>query len=115
LKLPALSDALARNTFGFRSLAAMVIHARGRMLWSLAQTLPCRVDSDLEHYRIRARSSGCAEHAHHSQITEFTIPAGAVVLDIPPGFVRDWLAFQDPRAAGQQLLVRLSQRQCWVC
>jgi hypothetical protein len=32
----------------------MMILARGRMLWSLTQTLPCRVDSDLEHYRIRA-------------------------------------------------------------
>ena len=54
VEVPALSDPLARNTFGFRSLAAMVILATGRMLWSLTQTLPCRIDSDLEHYRIRA-------------------------------------------------------------
>lgn len=30
----------------------------------------------------------------------------SVVLDIPAGFVRDWLAFQDRRAARQQLLWR---------
>jgi hypothetical protein len=30
----------------------------------------------------------------------------AIVFDIPPGFVRDWLAFQDRRAARQQLLWR---------
>jgi hypothetical protein len=29
-----------------------------------------------------------------------------VVMDIPAGFVRDWLAFQDRRAARQQLLWR---------
>jgi hypothetical protein len=32
----------------------------------------------------------------------------AVVFDIPPGFVRDWLAFHDRRAARQQLLWRAS-------
>ena len=30
----------------------------------------------------------------------------AVVFDIPAGFVRDWLAFHDRRAARQQLLWR---------
>jgi hypothetical protein len=30
----------------------------------------------------------------------------AIVFDIPAGFVRDWLAFQDRRAARQQLLWR---------
>ena len=30
----------------------------------------------------------------------------AVVLDIPAGFVRDWLAFHDRRAAREQLLWR---------
>ena len=30
----------------------------------------------------------------------------SAVLDIPAGFVRDWLAFQDRRAARQQLLWR---------
>ena len=30
----------------------------------------------------------------------------AVVFDIPTGFVRDWLAFHDRRAARQQLLWR---------
>jgi hypothetical protein len=30
----------------------------------------------------------------------------AVVFDIPAGFVRDWLAFQDRRVARQQLLWR---------
>ncbi len=30
----------------------------------------------------------------------------AVVFDIPSGFVRDWLAFQDRRAARQELLWR---------
>ena len=29
-----------------------------------------------------------------------------IVFDIPVGFVRDWLAFQDRRAARQQLLWR---------
>jgi hypothetical protein len=29
-----------------------------------------------------------------------------VVQDVPVGFVRDWLAFQDRRAARQQLLWR---------
>jgi hypothetical protein len=29
-----------------------------------------------------------------------------VVLDVPAGFVRDWLAFQDRRVARQQLLWR---------
>ena len=34
-------------------------------------------------------------------------PSGrAAVLDIPAGFVRDWLAFHDRRAARQQLLWR---------
>lgn len=32
----------------------------------------------------------------------------AVVFDIPAGFVRDWLAFHDQRAARQQLLWRAS-------
>lgn len=32
----------------------------------------------------------------------------AVVFDIPAGFVRDWLAFHDRRAARQQLLWRAS-------
>ena len=31
-----------------------------------------------------------------------------VVLDIPAGFVRDWLAFHDRRAAHQQFLWRAS-------
>jgi len=31
-----------------------------------------------------------------------------VVFDIPAGFVRDWLAFQDRQAARQQLLWRVS-------
>lgn len=30
----------------------------------------------------------------------------AVVFDVPAGFVRDWLAFQDRRVARQQLLWR---------
>ena len=30
----------------------------------------------------------------------------AVIFDIPAGFVRDWLAFQDRRVARQQLLWR---------
>jgi hypothetical protein len=30
----------------------------------------------------------------------------AVVFDIPAGFIRDWLAFHDRRAARQQLLWR---------
>jgi hypothetical protein len=30
----------------------------------------------------------------------------AVIYDIPAGFVRDWLAYQDRRAARQQLLWR---------
>jgi hypothetical protein len=30
----------------------------------------------------------------------------AIIFDIPAGFVRDWLAFQDRRAARQQLLWR---------
>ncbi|OCK58768.1 hypothetical protein [Bradyrhizobium sp. LMTR 3] len=43
-----------------------------------------------------------ADHeAHHaSQRT--------VIFDIPAGFVRDWLAFHDRRAARQQLLWRAS-------
>lgn len=32
----------------------------------------------------------------------------AVIFDIPGGFVRDWLAFHDRRAARQQLLWRAS-------
>ena len=32
----------------------------------------------------------------------------AVVFDVPSGFVRDWLAFHDRRAARQQLLWRAS-------
>ena len=31
-----------------------------------------------------------------------------VIFDVPPGFVRDWLAFHDHRAARQQLLWRAS-------
>ena len=48
----------------------------------------------------------------------------SVVMDIPAGFVRDWLAFQDQRVARQQLLWRATviaprhslQRRppCWV-
>ena len=30
----------------------------------------------------------------------------SIVMDIPAGFVRDWLAFQDRRVARQQLLWR---------
>ena len=32
----------------------------------------------------------------------------AAVLDIPAGFVRDWLAFQDRKVARQQLLWRVT-------
>jgi hypothetical protein len=31
-----------------------------------------------------------------------------VIFDVPPGFVRDWLAFHDSRMARQQLLWRSS-------
>jgi hypothetical protein len=31
-----------------------------------------------------------------------------VIFGVPPGFVRDWLAFHDHRAARQQLLWRAS-------
>jgi hypothetical protein len=48
----------------------------------------------------------------------------AVIFDFPAGFVRDWLAFEDRRAARNSsfgalpsLRSRLSQppRRCWVC
>jgi hypothetical protein len=31
-----------------------------------------------------------------------------VIFDVPPGFVRDWLAFHDRRAARQQFVWRVS-------
>jgi hypothetical protein len=31
-----------------------------------------------------------------------------VIFDVPPGFVRDWLAYHDRRAARQQLAWRTS-------
>jgi len=48
---------------------------------------------------VRAMFSEHETH-HHEDPT--------VIFDIPPGFVRDWLAFQDRRSARQQLMWRAS-------
>ena len=38
-----------------------------------------------------------------------------IVFDIPVGFVRDWLAFQDRRAARQQLLMARDRHRALAC
>ena len=43
------------------------------------------------------RAMYCEHETHHSD-------ERAVVFDIPPGFVRDWLAFHDRRTARQRFL-----------
>jgi hypothetical protein len=47
------------------------------------------------------RTMFCEHETHHGEDP-------AVVFDIPSGFVRDWLAFHDRRAARQQFLWRAS-------
>ncbi|MTV11766.1 MULTISPECIES: hypothetical protein [Bradyrhizobium] len=47
------------------------------------------------------RTMYCEHETHHRN-------KSAVVFDIPAGFVHDWLAFHDRRAARQQLLWRAS-------
>ncbi|PDT71442.1 hypothetical protein [Bradyrhizobium sp. C9] len=47
------------------------------------------------------RTMYCEHETHHRDEL-------AVVFDIPAGFVRDWLAFHDQRAARHQLLWRAS-------
>ncbi|MFB9268470.1 hypothetical protein ACFFWD_36035 [Bradyrhizobium erythrophlei] len=47
------------------------------------------------------RTMYCEHETHHGA-------EPAVVFDIPAGFVRDWLAFHDRRAARRQFLWRAS-------
>ncbi len=47
------------------------------------------------------RAMLCEHEGHHPDDPE-------VIFDIPPGFVRDWLAFHDRRAARRQLIWRAS-------
>jgi len=47
------------------------------------------------------RTMYCEHETHHGR-------EPAVIYDIPAGFVRDWLAFHDRRAARRQLLWRTS-------
>ena len=53
---------------------------------------------ELERLGVSAvRTMYCEHETHHRN-------KSAVVFDIPAGFVRDWLAFHDRRAARQQWL-----------
>lgn len=57
---------------------------------------------ELEQLGVQNVSAMFSEYeAHHRE-------EPTVIFDVPPGFVRDWLAFHDHRAARQQLLWRAS-------
>jgi len=47
------------------------------------------------------RTMFCEHETHHGD-------EPSIIFDIPPGFVRDWLAFHDRRALRQQFLWRAS-------
>jgi hypothetical protein len=57
---------------------------------------------ELERIGVQNVRAMFSEHeTHHWQ-------EPTVVFDVPPGFVRDWLAFHDNRVAREQRLWRLS-------
>ena len=57
---------------------------------------------ELERLGVQNVRAMFSEHETHQR------EEPTVIFDVPPGFVRDWLAFHDHRAARQQLVWRSS-------